>query len=91
MIDLHEGKLCCSHCHHLIDMGNEASETCPYCKKKLTREEEECWIKAGTNIEIKQRKFTIDEMQAMYDSLAESFKERSELDYKKAYPWWEGV
>lgn len=56
-LELYQGKLCCSHCHHLISTEGEAEESCPYCKKKLTREEIEHWAQEEKNREIVKREF----------------------------------
>lgn len=56
-LDLYQGKLCCSHCHHLVSTDEDPQEFCPYCKKKLTREEIEHWEKEGLARELRKKKF----------------------------------
>ena len=56
-LDLYKGKLCCHSCHHLINLEGEAKEDCPYCGKKLSREEQQYWAKEEEDRELRKRNF----------------------------------
>lgn len=56
-LDLYRGNICCSQCHHIINVQNDFQDHCPYCKKHLTREEIEFWEKEAQARELRKKKF----------------------------------